>query len=52
MTQNFLDALKNSANRTRTENCAATLRTSGADVLDLFASIGALRNAKDEEGLR
>ena len=46
---NFLKALKNEANRTQTENSAATLRTSGSDVLDLFASIGALRSAPDDE---
>ena len=49
MINKFLDALKKSANRTFTENGAVTLRSSGADVLDLFAVIGALRNAADEE---
>lgn len=49
MLKNFLDALKKSANRTFTENGAVTLRSSGADVLDLFAVIGALRNADNEE---
>ena len=39
----MLDYLKNEANRTLTENGAATYRTSCSDCLDLFATIGALR---------
>ena len=46
---NLLNELKNEANRTLTENGAATLRTTGSDCLDLFATIGALRNAEDQE---
>lgn len=49
---NFLDALKHEANRTRTENAAVTLRSSGSFNVDLFASIGALRNAEEEEIIR
>ena len=49
---NFLDALKYEANRTRTENGAVTLRSSGSFNVDLFASIGALRNSKEEEIIR
>ena len=45
----MLKELKNEANRTLTENGAETLRTTGSDCLDLFATIGALRNAEDRE---
>ncbi len=45
----MLNELKNEANRTLTENLAATLRTTGSDCLDLFATIGALRNAEEQE---
>ena len=45
----MLNELKMEANRTLTENGAATLRTTGSDCLDLFATIGALRNAGDRE---
>lgn len=45
----MLNELKIEANRTLTENGAATLRTTGSDCLDLFATIGALRNAEDQE---
>ena len=45
----MLNELKNEANRTLTENGAATLRTTGSDCLDLFATIGALRNAEEQE---
>ena len=45
----MLNELKIEANRTLTENGAATLRTTGSDCLDLFAAIGALRNAEDQE---
>lgn len=48
----FLDQLLHNSNRTRTENGAVTLRTAGSDCLDLFATIGALRNQKDEEIIR
>ena len=41
----MLDALKQRSNRTVTENGAATLVTTRSDCLDLFATIGALRNA-------
>ena len=45
----MLNELKIEANRTLTENGAATLRSTGSDCLDLFATIGALRNAVDQE---
>ena len=45
----MLNELKIEANRTLTENGAATLRTTGSDCLDLFATIGALRNAEASE---
>lgn len=45
----MINELKNEANKTRTENGAATLKSSGDYCLDLFASVGALRNADDTE---
>ena len=42
---NLLQALKAEANRTVTENGAATFVTTQSDCLDLFATIGALREA-------
>ena len=45
----MLNELKKEANRAMTENGAAALLTTGSDCLDLFASIGALRNAEDQE---
>ena len=48
----FLEALKEEANKTLTENLAVTWRSSGSENVDLFASIGALRSAKDEEIVR
>ena len=45
----LLCELKNLANRTLTENGAVTLRSTGSSVLDLFGTIGALRQASDED---
>ena len=45
----MLEILKKFANKTKTENGAVTCRTSGKDCLDLFATIGALRHADDQE---
>lgn len=45
----MLEFLKLSANQARTENGAATLRTSGSDCLDLFAAIGAMRSQVEAE---
>ena len=45
----MMNELKIEANRTLTENGAATLQSTGSDGLDLFATIGALRNAGDQE---
>lgn len=45
----MLNAIKNEANRTLTENGAATLISTKDCCLDLFATIGALRNADDTE---
>ena len=44
----MLEVLKKTANKTYTENGAVTHRTSGKDFLDLFAAIGALRRADDQ----
>lgn len=43
----MLEMLKNTMNRTRTENGAVTHLTAGSDCLDLFAAIGAMRGAED-----
>ena len=45
----MLKYLKEEANRTTTENGAATLRSTMSDCLDFFATAGALRNASEEE---
>ena len=45
----MLEVLKKTANKTYTENGAVTRRTSGKDCLDLFAAIGALRRADDQD---
>jgi len=45
----MLDFLKKAANITRTENGAVTYATTHSDCLDLFATIGALRNSTEAE---
>jgi len=45
----MLEFLKNEANMTMTENGAATYASSGSECLDLFATVGALRHADEEE---
>ena len=45
----MLQHLKNEANRTYTENGAATHVTTGSHCLDLFATIGALRSSQEQE---
>ncbi len=45
----MLQYLKQEANKTFTENGAATLRTTHSDCLDLFATVGALRRESEEE---
>lgn len=45
----MLEYLKNEANKTYTENGAVTNRSTGKDCLDLFATIGALRSASENE---
>ena len=45
----MLNLLKKQANKTYTENGAVTYRTTMSDCLDLFARIGAMRNAYDED---
>lgn len=45
----MLNHLKQQANKTLTENGAATHLTCGSDCLDLFSTIGALRRAEDSE---
>lgn len=45
----MLELLKKEANKTYTENGAVTYATTMSDCLDLFATIGALRNASEED---
>ncbi len=45
----MLNALKREANRTFTENGAVTLVSTYSDCLDLFATVGALRKASEQE---
>ena len=45
----MLKFLKQEANKTYTENGAATYATTRSDCLDLFAAIGALRHAEERE---
>ena len=45
----MLQYLKNESNKTFTENGAVTLKTSNSDCVDLFATIGALRRASEDE---
>ena len=45
----MLEYLKNEANKTFTENGAVTYETTRSDCLDLFATIGALRRASEDE---
>ncbi|MDR2523064.1 MAG: DUF2828 family protein [Synergistaceae bacterium] len=45
----MLEALKKEANKTYTENTAVTYRSTLSDCLDLFATVGALRDAPENE---
>lgn len=45
---NFAEAAKATSSFTRTENGAVALNTTGCALLDLFSTIGSLRNAEDE----
>ena len=45
----MLEFLKNMANKTFTENGAVTLRSTGSDCLNLFATVGALRSQNEAE---
>ncbi|MBR0168109.1 MAG: hypothetical protein IJQ08_05525, partial [Synergistaceae bacterium] len=45
----MLDELKQEANYTLTENSALTYKSTLSHCLDLFATIGALRNSDDIE---
>jgi hypothetical protein len=49
---NFADALRNQSNQTRTENGALAYSTTGGLCLDLFARLGGLRNASENEVIR
>lgn len=48
----MLNALKKEANYTFTENGAVSLRSTGSACLDLFDTIGALRNESEDEIVR
>lgn len=48
-TNKTLNLLRNESNKTYTENGAVTYLTTESECLDLFATIGALRNASEEE---
>jgi len=45
----MIEYLKQESNKTYTENGALTLKTTLSDCLDLFATIGAIRRARDED---
>ncbi|MCR5552656.1 MAG: DUF2828 family protein, partial [Oscillospiraceae bacterium] len=45
----MLEHLKREANLTHTENGAVTNLSSGSELLDLFATVGALREAPERE---
>ena len=45
----MLNAIKRESNRTYTENGAVTLASTYSDCLDLFATVGALRKAPEQE---
>ena len=47
--ETMLEVVKKTANKTYTENGAVTYHTSGKDCLDLFATVGALRHADDQD---
>ena len=45
----MLQYLKQESNKTLTENGAVTLKTTGSECLDLFATVGAIRRESDAE---
>lgn len=45
----MLNYLKNEANKTYTENGAVTYRSTGSECVDLFGTIGALRNQSEQK---
>lgn len=45
----MLNYLKNEANKTYTENGAATYRSTGSECVDLFGTIGAIRRNSEQE---
>ena len=48
----MLNYLKNEANKTLTENLAATYKTTGSYCLDFFATAGALRDDADDDEIQ
>ena len=49
MTNSYMNALKNDANFTYTENGAVIHKTTNSDVYDMFALGGAYRDRTDED---
>ena len=47
--RSMLEAIRNEANMTYTENGAVTPESTGSECLDLFATVGALRRESEEE---
>ena len=52
MTERFFKPIEEKTNLTLTENAAVTRITSNSDLLDLFSTVGALRNAEESDIVR